>query len=121
MAVDGIWGSETEDAIQQALAARSPATEGDEVHDATAAPPQRSSMRIIGGIVAGLAISGIAAAILITRQRRATPEAHDDLNIGSLHDGRLRLQGLVMARGEYRLEVIEAGEVLVFALAYGCL
>ena len=44
-----------------------------------------------------------------------------EFNIGSLHDGRLCLQGLVMARGEYCLEVIEAGEVLVFALAYGCL
>ena len=44
-----------------------------------------------------------------------------EFNIGSLHDGRLCLQGLVMARGEYCLEVIEAGEILVFALAYGCL
>ena len=44
-----------------------------------------------------------------------------EFNIGSLSDGRLRLQGLVMARGEYCLEVLEPGEVLVFVLAHGCL
>jgi hypothetical protein len=44
-----------------------------------------------------------------------------EFDIGSVRDGRLRLQGLVMARGEYCLEVIEAGQVLVFVLAYGCL
>ncbi len=79
VAADGIWGPETEDAIQQALAANQPATEIETDADATTARPQRSSTRVIGGIVAGLAISGLAAAILITRQRRATPEAHDGI------------------------------------------
>jgi hypothetical protein len=44
-----------------------------------------------------------------------------EFDIGAARDGRLRLQGLVMARGEYCLEVVEPGEVLVFVLAYGCL
>lgn len=44
-----------------------------------------------------------------------------EFDIGAIRDGRLRLQGLVMARGEYCLEVVEPGEVLVFVLAYGCL
>ena len=40
-----------------------------------------------------------------------------EFNIGAIRDGRLRLQGLVMARGEYCLEVTEPGEVLVDVLA----
>jgi hypothetical protein len=44
-----------------------------------------------------------------------------EFDIGSLNNGRMRLQGLVMARGEYCLETLEAGEVLAFVLAYGCL
>ena len=44
-----------------------------------------------------------------------------EFNIGSIQDGRLRLQGLVMARGEYCLEVLELGDVVIFVLARGCL
>lgn len=44
-----------------------------------------------------------------------------EFDIGSIKDGRLRLQGLLMARGEFCVEVVEPGEVLVFILARGCL
>ncbi len=44
-----------------------------------------------------------------------------EFDIGTLRDGRLSLQGLVMARGEYCLEVVEPGDAVVFILARGCL
>ncbi len=83
VAIDGIWGPETEDAIQQALAASKPADtheaddEPADTKDLT--PPQPRSKHLLGGIVAGLAISGLAAAILITRQRRNAQEPHDGI------------------------------------------
>ena len=82
--VDGKWGPETEDAIQTALAAKNPAraTEGATADADEDAPPQQGRdalpMRIVGTIVAGAAVSGIVAAILVTRRRRrALGEARD--------------------------------------------
>ena len=84
--VDGKWGPETEDAIQKALAAKNPAqvaTEGDTADDEDAPPRQGrdalSPMRIVGTIVAGAAVSGVVAAIIISRRRRRA--------LGEVRDG----------------------------------
>ena len=65
---------------QRALAAKNPT----QAAEAEAPTPERkgrdtlSPMRIIGGVVAGAAVTSIVAAILITRRRhRALQEPHD--------------------------------------------
>ena len=77
---DGKWGPETEDAIHKALAAKNPT----QATEAEAQAPDRKSrdvltpLRIIGDVVAGAAVTGIVAAIVITRRRhRALQEPHD--------------------------------------------
>ena len=85
--VDGKWGPETENAIQKALAAKGKAPGAEkESNDAEEAAPERrgrdalSPIRIVGTVVAGAALSGIVAAIIITRRRRrALGEAHDGI------------------------------------------
>ena len=77
---DGKWGPETEDAIHKALAAKNPT----QPTEAEAPKPERkgrdvlSPLRIVGGVVAGAAVTSIVAAIVITRRRhRALQEPHD--------------------------------------------
>jgi len=78
--VDGKWGPETEDAIQKALAATHPHGPGETESQDEGRPPQvardtPSPLRIVGLVVAGAAVTGLVAAIVITRRRRALPEA----------------------------------------------
>jgi hypothetical protein len=74
--VDGKWGPETEDAIQKALQK----TPCDALEDCDAGLPTGGStdvlrpMKIIGGVVAGLTLAGLTAALLITLRRPADPE-----------------------------------------------
>jgi hypothetical protein len=71
VAADGKWGPTTEDAIQSALqvGASEDMDHGD-VSDALA------PMRTVGGIVAGIAVASLTAAIALTiRWRRRRPEA----------------------------------------------
>ena len=86
--IDGKWGPETEDAIQKALHKSCDSPDGcgsDEVgpdvgNPDGAAPQGPSSdalarMRIVGGVVAGLTVASLTAAIAITlRRRRPAPE-----------------------------------------------
>jgi hypothetical protein len=74
IAVDGKWGPQTEDAIQVALRAQTPCGEqgcpaGHDEAD-TDAPGEASDvlspLRIVGAVVAGLAVAGVAAAIVVS-------------------------------------------------------
>ena len=72
--VDGKWGPATEDAIQDALqpACTSPdgcAAEGTGA-DAGPATDALGRLRIVGGVVAGITIAGITAAVAVTMRRR---------------------------------------------------
>ena len=73
---DGKWGPATEDAIQDALqaACSSPdgcATEGTGAGaNAGLATDTLGGLRIVGGVVAGITIAGITAAIAVTLRRR---------------------------------------------------
>ena len=71
--VDGKWGPETEDAIQTALQG-SDMAESDDARPTSDTP---APMRIAGGVVAGLAIAGLTAAIATTLRRRRAHEEHD--------------------------------------------
>jgi len=78
--VDGKWGPETEDAIQQALQ-KTPcdSLEDCDAGEATSGPATDAlaPMRIVGGVVAGLTLAGLTAAVLVTLRRRAeAEEAH---------------------------------------------
>jgi Putative peptidoglycan binding domain len=81
--VDGRWGPETEDAIHKALAARQPATPHNDETTAEGDPTPRtgrdalSPIRIVGTVVASLAVTGLAAAIVISRRRPALEEPRD--------------------------------------------
>jgi hypothetical protein len=65
--IDGTWGPETEDAIQRALQPPDGTEEGGKQFPIT-------PRRIVGGMVAGLTIAGLTAAIAVTLRRRR-PEA----------------------------------------------
>ncbi len=74
---DGKWGPLTEDAIQKALqpacVAGACQTEGANTTDSASDPPGR--LRIVGGIVAGVAVASLTAAVAVTlRRRRPTVE-----------------------------------------------
>ena len=75
---DGKWGPATEDAIQKAL--QSACTSGScavEAADPDTGPSDAlGNIRIFGGVVAGVAIAGVTAAIAVTlrRRRSATQE-----------------------------------------------
>lgn len=79
--VDGKWGPETEDAIQKALAAKNPepsreaATESEESSAQRPGRDTLSPLRIFGAVVAGVTITSLITAVVITRRRRALPEA----------------------------------------------
>jgi len=78
---DGKWGPATEDAIQKAL--QSACTSGScptETGDADTSDAPRGALgrlRILGGVIAGVAVAGVTAAIAVTLRRRrpATQEA----------------------------------------------
>ena len=44
-----------------------------------------------------------------------------EFDIGSTIHGKGRLQALIMARGEYCLEVVDDGDLLLFVLVRGCI
>ena len=72
--VDGKWGPATEDAIQDALqpACTSPdgcAAEGTGA-DTGPATDALGRLRIVGGVIAGITIAGITAAVAVTLRRR---------------------------------------------------
>ena len=79
---DGKWGPLTEDAIQKALqpacAAGECQAEGATATDPASDPPGR--LHIVGGIVAGVAVVGLTAAIAVTLRRRrpAADEPHQE-------------------------------------------
>jgi hypothetical protein len=74
---DGKWGPATEDAIQKALqpdcATGTCPAEGADPSTPASDPPGRS--RIVGGVIAGVAVASLTAAIAVTlRRRRPTAE-----------------------------------------------
>jgi hypothetical protein len=72
---DGKWGPNTEDAIQQALQ-KTPCDSLEDCNEGAApgsSSDALSSMRIVGGVVVGLTLAGITAAILVTMRRRPPP------------------------------------------------
>ncbi|MCY1065622.1 peptidoglycan-binding protein [Nannocystis sp. RBIL2] len=71
--VDGKWGPETEDAIQSALQAQPPCGSLEDCNSESVAEgsPSKStdlfvSLKIIGGVVAGLTLAGVAAAFIMS-------------------------------------------------------
>ena len=75
VSVDGKWGPETEDAIQKAL--QLPCS-GDCNTDENPGPSSDAikPMRLVGGVVAGIAIASVTAAIAVTmRWRRRSADA----------------------------------------------
>jgi hypothetical protein len=81
--VDGKWGPETEDAVHKALAANRPPGPEDAPteSDSEAAPRGRgrdalSPLRIVGAVVAGVAVTGLVAAVVVSRRRPALEEVN---------------------------------------------
>ncbi len=74
---DGKWGPDTEDAIQQALQ-KNPCDSLEDCNAGETTGPATDAlapMRIVGGVVAGLTLAGLTAAVLVTLRRRpAAPE-----------------------------------------------
>ena len=81
VSVDGKWGPQTEDAIQVALQAQTPCgaledcpgggrAEDESTSAATAGSDALAPIRIVGAVVAGLAVAGVAAAIVVSYSGR---------------------------------------------------
>jgi hypothetical protein len=74
--VDGKWGPETEDAIQVALQAQTPCGSLEDCGAGPGSQPESgapgkatdalSPLRIVGFVVSGLAVAGVAAAIVVS-------------------------------------------------------
>jgi hypothetical protein len=77
VAVDGKWGPSTEDAIQSALQ-KGPCNSLEDcgVGSAESGPGRDAltPMRIVGGVVAGLTLAGLTAAVVVSMRRRSAPE-----------------------------------------------
>jgi peptidoglycan hydrolase-like protein with peptidoglycan-binding domain len=75
--VDGKWGPETEDAVQRALQQACTSGACREIESAEPTTPQQGNatdplgrLRIVGGVVAGVTVAGIVAAVVVSRARR---------------------------------------------------
>jgi hypothetical protein len=77
VAVDGKWGPHTEDAIQNAME-KGPCNSledcGAGSTSSGASSDALSPMRIVGGVVAGLTLAGLTAAVVVSMRRRPAPE-----------------------------------------------
>ncbi len=71
--MDGKWGPVTEDAIQQAL---QPCTADCQAEGADPRTPARDvpGRRIVGGVIGGVMVASLTAAIAVTLRRRRPEE-----------------------------------------------
>jgi hypothetical protein len=70
IAADGIWGPATEEAIVAALAARSPCGSLEDCAGVSANPhARRPTLRIVGAVIAGVAVASLAAAVFLRTSR----------------------------------------------------